>query len=154
MIKVLFVCYANICRSPMAEGLFQHLLHQHNLTDQIETESAGTHSSGGKPAHPNTLAVLSEHGIYYEGISRRLAIEDFARFDYILAMDNENMETLQLVHPPEAKAIVSLLLDYAPDFPHREVTDPYVHGRYHETFETLEIGLHSFLATLRERHHL
>ncbi|GIK62299.1 MAG: acid phosphatase [Chloroflexota bacterium] len=154
LIRVLFVCYANICRSTMAEGLFQHMLEQNGLTDRIETDSAGTHSSGGKTAHPNTLAILTEHGIPYNGISRRLALEDFSKFDYILAMDNENMETIELIQPPDAKAKVALLLDYAPHLPYREVADPYVHGRYNETFETLQIGLQALLNTLRERHHL
>ncbi len=138
----------------MAEGLFQHMLEQNGLTDKVEADSAGTHSSGGKTAHPNTLAILNEHGIPYYGISRRLALEDFSKFDYILAMDSENMETIELIQPPDVHANVSLLLDYAPHLPYREVADPYVHGRYHETFETLQIGLQAFLTTLRERHQL
>ncbi|MBI5931877.1 MAG: low molecular weight phosphotyrosine protein phosphatase [Chloroflexi bacterium] len=154
MIKVLFVCYANICRSTMAEGLFQHMLEQNGLTDKIEADSAGTHSSGGKTAHPNTLAILNEHGILYNGISRRLTVEDFSQFDYILAMDNENMETIKLIQPQGTQAKVSLLLDYAPHLPYREVADPYVHGRYNETYETLQTGLQAFLKTLRERHQL
>jgi protein-tyrosine phosphatase len=154
VIKVLFVCYANICRSPMAEGIFQHLLEKNALTEKVSTDSAGTHSNGGKSAHPNTLEVLTENGIAYSGISRRLTVEDFYQYDYILAMDKENLHSIRALQPDDTKATIALLLDYAQNLPFREVADPYVTGRYHDTFDVLENGLQGFLKALRGTHQL
>lgn len=138
----------------MAEGIFQHLLEKHDLTEKVSADSAGTHSSGAKSAHPGTLEVLTENDIPYSGISRRLTVEDFYQFDYILAMDKENLHAIRALQPDDIQATIALLLDYAQNLPFREVADPYITGRYHDTFDILENGLQGFLKTLRAAHQL
>ena len=85
MVGVLFVCLGNICRSPMAEGVFRQTLREHGLQDRIQVDSAGIGNWHlGKPAHKGTLKVLKEHNIPHHGRSRQISTQDFEHFHYIL----------------------------------------------------------------------
>jgi len=102
MTRVLFVCLGNICRSPMAHGIFAHRVRERGLADRYEVDSAGTaaYHVGERP-DPRTLAVLDEHGLSLDTRSRQVADDDFERFDLILAMDASNRRNL-LARCPEA----------------------------------------------------
>src|SRR5579859_5656432 len=86
------VCMGNICRSPMAEGVFKHLVHEAGLDGQIEVDSAGTtgYHEGERP-HRGTLGVLAQNNIPYDGFARQITRADLKSFDYVVVMDDENL---------------------------------------------------------------
>src|SRR6185436_7897223 len=96
MVKVLFVCMGNICRSPTAEGVFRKLVREQGLEDVIEIDSAGTHDYHiGAPPDPRAQQAAARRGIDLSSLrGRKAAREDFSRFDYILVMDRENYDNL------------------------------------------------------------
>jgi protein-tyrosine phosphatase len=96
MVKVLFVCLGNICRSPLAEGIFKHRVREAGLEKKILVDSAGT--SGwhiGDPPDPRSIDVARENGIKLDSFGRKAVREDFQNFDYIIAMDKENYTDLK-----------------------------------------------------------
>ena len=93
-IGVLFVCHANICRSPLAEALFAHLAAQSGLGDMFSIASAGTHAMDGAPPHPNSIEIGRRHGIAVRGASRQIGRRDLEHFDHILVMDRSNLRAL------------------------------------------------------------
>ena len=114
MISVLFVCAGNICRSPMADAVFQQRVREAGLDSQIRVDSAGTGSwNVGDPPHPETRALLRENDIPYEGVARQIRYADLERFDYVLAMDRENLsDILRLLNRGERSAQQKLDLFY------------------------------------------
>ena len=155
MIRVLFVCLGNICRSPMAEGVFQHMVNEAGLYEIIVIDSAGSgvyHE--GEQAHRGTWRVLQEHGIDYRGRARTLTRNDFYNFDYILAMDADNLADIHSRQPGDSKAHIRLFLDYAPDQPEREVPDPYYNGRFQEVYDLVLAASKGLLAEIRKTHEL
>jgi protein-tyrosine phosphatase len=128
MVRVLFVCMGNICRSPLAASALQAKLAQRGLTRQVEVDSAGTHAGRqGEKADPRAVAVASARG--YDQIhcerARRVTDKDFERFDLLLAMDRDNLMHLQLQCPPEQAHKLHLFLEYAGEGDGAEVPDPY-----------------------------
>ncbi len=151
------VCLGNICRSPMAEGVFAHLVAQAGLNDHIAVDSAGTSAYHvGETAHPNTLAVLKRHGIVYNGRARQLTPQDLTRFDYVLAMDNSNLANIRSY---QGTAETGLFLSYANEqglLAVREVPDPYGTAiqRYEDVYQLVLTGSQALLTALREQHSL
>lgn len=149
-VRVLFVCLGNVCRSPMAEAVFRHLVEQAGLADQIVVDSAGTSDYHiGEPAHPGTRAILSAHGIGYSGRARRITRADFDRFDYILAMDDDNLADLRRLAPPETPAVIRRFLDFADNVSTREVPDPYYNGQFEYVYRLVRRGAEGLLAHIR-----
>jgi protein-tyrosine phosphatase len=151
-VRVLFVCLGNICRSPMAEAVFRHLVEQAGLSDQILVDSAGTSDYHiGERAHPGTRAVLRDNGIEYEGRARQITPADFEQFDYILAMDNENLADLRRMAPPETRAVIRRFLDFADGVSIREVPDPYYYGQpeFEYVYRLVRRGAEGLLAHIR-----
>ncbi|MEO6908219.1 MAG: low molecular weight protein-tyrosine-phosphatase [Abditibacteriaceae bacterium] len=133
-IKVLFVCLGNICRSPMAEAVFAHLVQEANLADQFEIDSAGTGDYHiGHPAHEGTLDVLREKKISYNGRARQITAADLDYYDYIITMDDSNFDDVKAIG--RGRAQVLPLLSFAPSQELTEVPDPYYHGRFDKTFD-------------------
>lgn len=129
-IKVLFVCMGNICRSPTAEGVFLHLLKQKDSLNHFEVDSAGTHAYHvGEPPDSRAQQTARARGIDLSFIrARKFSTADFEAFDYILAMDTDNLQILQAACPPEHQHKVQLFLDYAPQRNEQDVPDPYYGG--------------------------
>lgn len=130
MVRVLFVCLGNICRSPTAEGVFRRLVQERGLSARILVDSAGT--SGwheGAPPDPRTLRHAKKRGFDLSDLrARRVREDDFARFDHVLAMDDANLAALRAVCPPAYAGKLRLFLACAPDVGCREVPDPYEGG--------------------------
>lgn len=128
--KVLFVCMGNICRSPTAEGIFRHLVREAALEEQILIDSAGTHDYHvGAPPDRRAQAAAAQRGYDLSALrGRQVARSDFDEFDYILAMDAENLANLKRIKPPPHRAQVGLFLEHSRRFSEREVPDPYYGG--------------------------
>ncbi|MCC6616697.1 MAG: low molecular weight phosphotyrosine protein phosphatase [Anaerolineae bacterium] len=158
MISVLFVCAGNICRSPMAEGIFAHLVEQAGLSDRIEVDSAGTGSwHVGEPPHRGTMAALRQHDISYSGRARRITQADLDHFDYILTADRENLSYVRRVIDHSRGAQVGLLLAYAYDagtVRTDEVPDPYYVGNFDEVYTLVRAGCEALLEHIRAEHNL
>lgn len=130
-VSVLFVCLGNICRSPTAEGVFRKLVADANLDGWVQADSAGTAGyHEGAPPDARAAAAAKARGFDLAGIrARRVTAEDFAAFDLILAMDEDNLADLRQIAPAGARARLALLLDYAQKGGLRSVPDPYYGGR-------------------------
>lgn len=127
MIKVLFVCMGNICRSPTAEGVFRAQLRLHRLEGRVEVDSAGTHGYHvGEAPDPRTQRAAAARGYDLSGFrARKVAPGDLEYFDLVLAMDKNNLEALKRMSPPQFANRIQLFMNYAKSFDDEEVPDPY-----------------------------
>jgi protein-tyrosine phosphatase len=134
-ISVLFVCTANICRSPTAEGIFARLVRDRGYEDRIAVDSAGIIGGrAGEAPDPRAQRTALNYGVDLSNLrARQVSQEDFAQFHYIIAMDCDNVRRLQIVQPEEHTARIQLFCEFIPHRKEREVADPYVGG--HEAFE-------------------
>jgi protein-tyrosine phosphatase len=130
MIKVLFVCMGNICRSPTAQGVFEALVRAEGLDHAIEADSAGTHAYHvGKPPDDRSAAAAARRGIDISRYrARQAGVEDFHAFDLILAMDRDNHSILARLAPMGRDGTLRLFLEFAPELEIRDVPDPYYGG--------------------------
>ena len=152
MIRVMFVCLGNICRSPMAEGIFRHKVEAAGLSGQIQADSSGTsgYHVGDQP-HPGTRRVLRAHGISYSHRSQQVSQRDLAAADYLVAMDRDNLQDLTwLDREGITDGKLSLLLDYAPQVGRRDVPDPYYEGNFERVYQLVEAGCEGLLAHIRK----
>ena len=152
-ISILFVCMGNICRSPTAEGVFRKHVSDAGLLDEIHSDSAGTHAyHTGEPADRRAQAAASRRGISLEGIrARSVTDEDYDYFDYILAMDEDNLMSLKERAPDIHQNKVRLFLDFAEARHEREVPDPYYGGSagFERVLDLVEEASRGLLETLR-----
>ncbi|MGH8321375.1 MAG: low molecular weight protein-tyrosine-phosphatase [Gammaproteobacteria bacterium] len=128
--SILFCCMGNICRSPTAEGVFRKLHQEYAPQLSMHIDSAGTHSYHvDQPPDERAIAAARGRGIDISAHRGRVATrDDFSCFDYILAMDNDNLSRLQRLRPTDGKAELRLLLEFAQDCEIQEVPDPYYGG--------------------------
>ncbi len=155
-VKVLMVCMGNICRSPLAHGFFQHLVESEGLAEVIQVDSAGTHAYHvGEQPDPRSQQTAMSHGIDLSSQrARKVSAADFAEFDYVLAMDHDNLASLEAICPSQHRERLRLFLDYAPQRQESEVPDPYYGGQsgFERVFDMVEDASRGLLRTIRETH--
>jgi protein-tyrosine phosphatase len=140
VIRVLFICTGNICRSPMAEAVFRHMVARAGLAGRIVADSAGTGGwHAGEQPHHGTRRVLREQGIDYTHAARQVSPDDFTRFDYLIALDSDHLFELR-ARAGRAGARLARLMDFAPAAAARDVPDPYYDGRFAEVYTLIEQG--------------
>ena len=157
-ISVLFVCLGNICRSPLAEALFNHKTRQRGWSDYIVADSCGTSSYHiGDPPDRRTLANARKNGIEINHRARQLSQQDLDRFDYILAMDEDNYADVALLASGKnLKDKLYLMRHFDAQAPGTSVPDPYYGGEegFQQVFEILDRSIEGFLDYLAARHSL
>ncbi|MDZ7606981.1 MAG: low molecular weight protein-tyrosine-phosphatase [Cyclobacteriaceae bacterium] len=159
MIKVLFVCLGNICRSPLAEGIFKHQVKMAGLEKKIMVDSAGT--SGWHIGHspdPRSVDIAEKNGIILDSLGRKAVAEDFKEFDYILAMDRENFRDLDnlQISSSDRKAQLSLMRDFDDISRGDNVPDPYYGGAdgFRKVYEMLDRSCANLLKEIISTHKL
>jgi low molecular weight protein-tyrosine phosphatase len=158
MVKVLFVCMGNICRSPTAQGVFEHLVEGQGLSSHIRIDSAGTHAYHvGEAPDLRAMQAARMRGIELGGQrARRVSVDDFLDFDYVLAMDRSNYEDLMTLCPPAHRAKLHLFLKFASGADEDEVPDPYYGGLtgFERVLDLIELAAQGLLAEIRQQHRL
>lgn len=151
MIRVLFVCLGNICRSPMAEAVFREEVKKRGLSHIIEVDSCGTASYHvGEPPHKGTQAKLRDYGISTEGMkARQLWASDFDNFDYLVAMDTSNVQNIEKALRKTGDKIFRFL-DVTEH--QKDVPDPYYTGDFQETYDLVIDGCNALFAKIEREH--
>ena len=149
MKRILFVCHGNICRSPMAEFVMKKMVADAGIADQFEIASAATSTEEiGNPVYPPASRKLAEHGISCDGkTARQITRHDYEHYDYIVAMDVNNLHNLQRVLGEDKQHKISLLLNYT-DHP-RDVADPWYTGNFEATWQDVNDGCRGLLEKIR-----
>lgn len=152
MIRVLFVCLGNICRSPMTEAVMRDLVAKEYLSDKIEVDSAATSAWHiGEPPHRGTQNKLREYGISTAGMEgRQLKKSDFEYFDYIVGMDESNIHNINtILGNPNSPKIFRFL-----DVTHhqKDVPDPYYTDNFQETYDLAVEGCQALLQKIKQEH--
>lgn len=148
MIRVLFVCHGNICRSPMAEFILKDMVATRGMEAKFDIESAATsYEEIGNPVYPPARAELAKHGISCAGkTARKLVKSDFSEFDYLIAMEEYNLRNIRREFGAELSEQVKLLLDYT-ESP-GDIADPWYTGSFDVTYREIVAGCEGFLERL------
>lgn len=153
MIRVMFVCLGNICRSPLAEGVMQHLVDEAGLTEDVHIESSGTGNwHVGEPADPRSVSTALQHGVDLSAQrAQHFVSRHLDRFDEVRAMDASNLRAIRHLMGRGALADVGLFLDDAPGHIGEDVPDPYYGGPggFEEVYQLVEAGCRGLLERLR-----
>ena len=150
MIKILFVCHGNICRSTMAEFVMKELVHQAGREQEIIIDSKACRTDEiGRDTYPGTKAVLRAHNIpFSKRKARQIQRADYEEYDHIIAMDDENMRDLMRLTNGDPKRKCRLLLSFAGE--NREVADPWYTGNFEVTYQDVDKGCRALLTQLGE----
>lgn len=148
MIKILFICHGNICRSPMAEFVMKKMVEEAGVSHLFEIASAATSTEEiGNPVYPPARRKLAEHGICCDGkTARQITRGDYRHFDHIIAMDRNNLRNLRRVIGEDLDGKISLMMDYT-DRP-GDVADPWYTGDFDATWRDVEEGCQGLLRQL------
>lgn len=148
MIRILFVCHGNICRSPMAEFVLRDKVNRQGLSERFEIASCATSREEiGNGVHPGTKRKLREAGISCDGKTAvQFAKEDYARYDHILCMDSQNIRNLLRIIGQDKDGKVRRLLDFSAS--PRDIADPWYTGDFEETYRDVCEGCDALLDTL------
>ena len=154
MVRVLFVCMGNICRSPLAQGVLENVLRREGYADEVEVDSAGTGSwHVGSPPDERALGAASLRGLDLSSQrARQVRPDDCESFDYILTIDEENYQMISSLC--RGSAVVRPFLDFATDSPETEVPDPYYGGPdgFERVLDLVEEASEGLIQDIRERH--
>lgn len=152
--SILFVCMGNICRSPTAEGIFRDKVRQAGLAEQVEIDSAGTHDYHiGKPPDSRAQEAASKRGYDLSDLrGRQVNAADFEKFDYILAMDQDNLTLLNQQCPPHLQHKVRRMLSFSTHYPNLDVPDPYYGGRsgFDHVLDMLEDAVEGLIQDIQQ----
>ena len=150
MIKVLFVCLGNICRSPMAHMVFQAMVNEKGIGNNFEIDSAGTEGYNelcNAGIHRGTKEILRRHNVpFEEHYSRKIKKQDYEYYDYIIAMDSENIKDIEYIVGKDKDNKIKRLLDYTNN--PRNIKDPWYTGNFDETYDDVVEGCEAFIKYL------
>lgn len=156
MVKVLFVCLGNICRSPTADGVFKALLAAQAFCDSVVVDSAGTGNwHVGKAPDQRAQVTAAKRGYDLSGLrARQVRLDDFEQFDYILTMDESNYNDLLTMSPSHYHHKIQMFLERAPQFNLTAVPDPYYDGEdgFETVLDLVEGACAGLLADIKVRH--
>ncbi len=152
-VKVIFICLGNICRSPTAEGVFSKTVNNAGLSDRILIDSAGTGSWHiGHPPDARAIDAAALRNIDLTGLrARKVTPQDIVEFDYIIAMDNQNLSDLRRLNDTSHHHKINLFLSYAEQYSEIEVPDPYYGGAlgFEKVLDMIEDASQGLLATIQ-----
>lgn len=148
MIKILFICHGNICRSTMAQFVFQHMVNEANLSDQFEIESAATSREEiGNGPHRGTIRKMQEVGIpILPHRARQVTKQDYDHYDLLIIMDAENLWGIRRIIRDDPENKIHMLLEYTGE--DRDVADPWYTGDFDTTYDDVSRGCRALLETL------
>jgi len=151
MIKVLFVCLGNICRSPMAQFVFSQMAEENGVADQFEVDSAATEIYN-EMCHAGIYygareILKAKHVPFTEHYSRQIRPADYEYYDYIIAMDDSNIRNIQSITGQDVKHKIHRLLDFT-NHP-RNISDPWYTGNFEESYQDIVEGCRAFLDSLK-----
>ena len=152
MIKILFICHGNICRSPMCEFVMKDLVNKAGRADQFEIASAATSTEElGNPVHPGRRRELAKHGISCEGKrARQVTRADYDYYDMLICADSNNIRNLRRITGGDPDGKISLVLDHT-SRPGRDVDDPWYSGDFETTWNDVSDGCAGLLRELTEK---
>ena len=150
MIRVLFVCHGNICRSTMAQFVFQDMVNKSGLSDQFYIDSAATSREEiGNPPHYGTVRKLQEAGVpvlHHRAV--QMTKKDYEKYDFLLGMDDWNIRNMNRIVGKDSQHKIHMLLDFSSR--PRSIADPWYTGNFDVTYEDIKEGCESFLAYLKK----
>ena len=145
MIKILFICHGNICRSPMAEFVFKNMVRQKNLQDLFLIESAATSSEAiGCDIHRGTKKILTEKNVpFSRRAARKITPSDYDKYDYLIGMDERNIWNMQRIFINDKDKKIYSLLDFTSQ--PRDIADPWYTDNFEQTYEDIVEGCNCLL---------
>ena len=149
MTKIIFVCFGNTCRSPMAEFVMKHLVAHAGCEKDFVIESAGCHPSIGTPVSEGTVNILREKNIpFTRRTSKQFLASDYKRFDYLIGLDRYNVRDMKEICGGDPDEKIFLMMDFAGE--HRDVADPWYTDDYEETYRDVLIACEALLEKISE----
>lgn len=152
MIKILFVCHGNICRSPMAEFVFRDMIERRGLGDKFYIRSAATSSEEiGNPVHYGTREKLSHYGISTDGkYAVKMTKKDYEEYDFLIGMESRNLRNMIRITGVDTENKISRLLDYSVH--PQDIADPWYTGNFDRTYDDIKEGCEAFFLYLTEQY--